>query len=139
METSLTRLCEVSYRGWRLFLFMVGKAVKGLYLFHKQAFVWVRDPEVVRNSAVAQGKPQWYGNHQTYANYYSSPVHIKYLVLMLFIQLGRRQISRSRLNHPIGTRMSSTVVGDYSGRLYTRTHILQHNHADDRLCIFKAE
>lgn len=35
--------------------------------------------------------------------------------------------------------MLSTVVGDYYGRVYVRDNVLQHNHADDTLSIFKAK
>ncbi|THX67822.1 kinase-like protein [Aureobasidium pullulans] len=35
--------------------------------------------------------------------------------------------------------MVSTVVGDYSDRVYVRGNVLQHNHADDTLSIFKAK
>jgi hypothetical protein len=58
---------------------------------------------------------------------------------MLFIKLGRRQVLSSRLSYRAGIRMVSTVVGDYSGRVYVRGNVLQHNHAGDAFSIFKAE
>jgi len=84
-------------------------------------------------------KPQRHGNHRSYANYYLPPVHIKYFVQMFLSNLGRYQFSSSRLSYGAGTRMVSTVVGDYSGRVYVRGNVLQHNHADDTLSIFKAK
>jgi hypothetical protein len=58
---------------------------------------------------------------------------------MLFSQLGRQQVSSIRLSYRAGIKSVSTVVGDHSGRVYVRDNVLQQNHTDNTLSIFKAQ